>query len=72
MNDCEWCGSSKHPSDRCPTRELVRGLTGENFVPDNLPDVLIVGDIDNLEKMVCIAHTLQHDAKNIKEVIGDE
>jgi len=68
MNDCEWCGSSKHPSDRCPTRELVRGLTGEPYNSEILPDVLIIGDIDTLEKMVGIAHTLQHDAKNIENI----
>jgi len=65
MSDCEWCGSDRHLSGNCPTRELVRGLTGEDFDQNNLPDVLIVGDIDNLEKMVGIAHTLQHDHKNI-------
>ena len=67
MSECEWCGSSKHLSDRCPTRELVRGLTGEPYNPELLPEVLLIGSIDELEKMVGIAHTLQHDHKNISK-----
>jgi len=69
VNECEWCGSSKHPSNSCPTREFVRGLTGEPYNPELLPDVLIIGGIDDLEKMIGIAHTLQHDGKNIKEAM---
>ena len=65
MTDCEWCGSSRHPSDNCPTRELVRALTGDVYDSDNLPDVVLVGDIENLDTMIGIGHTLQHDHKNI-------
>ena len=46
---CEWCGSSRHPSNRCPTRNLVRHLTGETVDPDvPLPDIVVTMDADEL------------------------
>lgn len=31
---CEWCGSDRHSSDNCPTRNLVRFLNDEQL-PEN-------------------------------------
>jgi hypothetical protein len=43
MSECEWCGSSKHKSDVCPTRNLIRYLNDEPL-PSNaqLPDLVTV------------------------------
>ena len=67
MTDCEWCGSSRHTSDKCPTYNLVGALTGEGYDPEVLPDVVLVGKIEDLDTMIGIGHTLQHDHKNIPE-----
>lgn len=41
---CEWCGSSRHPSSNCPTRNLVLFL--QDKPPESwdakLPDQVIV------------------------------
>jgi len=58
---CEWCGSSKHSSDRCPTRNLVRALTGYDYDSQNMPDlVVIAADEENLETAIEEAHMAQH------------
>jgi hypothetical protein len=61
MSECEWCGSSKHKSDNCPTRNLVRYLNDETLSPeDRLPDVTVTTNEDNLDKTIEEAHFLQH------------
>ena len=49
MTDCEWCGSGRHPSNNCPTRNLVDSLLGYEVSPDaDMPDFVSVMDADEL------------------------
>jgi len=41
---CEWCGSGRHPSTNCPTRNLVKYLLDEppSDWDQKLPDMVVV------------------------------
>ena len=66
---CEWCGSSKHQSDECPTLNLVKALTGKPFHETNMPDLVVITDDKGLERSIEEAHMLQHLFKDGKASI---
>ena len=52
MSNCENCGSGRHTSDKCPTLNLVKYLTGETVdesVP--LPETLYMIEADSVEEI---------------------
>ena len=57
---CKWCGSNRHSSDNCRIRNLSGMLTGDDFDPNNLPDVLVIANEDNLFEAIDEAHFHQH------------
>ena len=58
---CEWCGSSQHVSMDCPTRNLVRYLTGEQVSPKApMPDRVVVASERDLVDVVREVHANQH------------
>jgi len=66
MSYCEWCGSSRHHSEACPTRELTRALTGQKHDPEKLPDyvsMIPLGDL--LEKT---EKELHDEVKNLGKI----
>jgi hypothetical protein len=61
QKECEWCGSDRHSSNACPTRNLVKLLTGKNINPNvPLPDVVVVTDENNLMSTIEEAHAFSH------------
>lgn len=67
--NCIWCGDNRHSSDDCPTRNLVRLLTGEDLPEDaRLPDAVSVMDA---EELFSKSETELHDeVKALKHIRG--
>lgn len=66
MTYCEWCGSSRHQSEACPTRELSRALTGKKHDPEKLPDYVSMMPLDDLLEKT--EEELYDEVKNIQKV----
>jgi hypothetical protein len=64
---CKWCASSKHPSNHCPTQNLVRLLTGEPLdKTTKLPEYISVMDAEEL--FAKSEKDLKNEARNIRKV----
>ena len=66
MSYCEWCGSSRHQPEDCPTRELSRALTGKKYDAEKLPDYVSMMPLaDLLEKT---GQELHDEVKNLSKI----
>jgi hypothetical protein len=59
MSECRWCRSSRHSSNNCPIRNLLKFLNGESF-EGKLPDLVSVTNEKSLIDTVEEAHAIQH------------
>jgi hypothetical protein len=57
--NCKYCGSDSHSSKVCPTRNLVRLLTGKKSNPVIPLPALVVTDEEHLISTVDEVHALK-------------
>ena len=63
---CEWCGSGRHSSKNCHTRELTRALTGQNYDAEKLPDYVSTMPLDDLLEKT--EQELHDEVKNLGKI----